>query len=73
MNHTGPDGKGPRTGRKLGKCKDKDDADPANLGTGMGKKRRSGGGSGKGQRLKSSKLFNNQTSTDNEDCNSNKE
>jgi len=54
MNGTGPDGKGPKTGRGLGKCKDGSSNEESNkLGKGLGKRRRSGGGTGKGRRLKS--------------------
>lgn len=54
MNGTGPDGKGPGTGRRLGKCSkaDKDEASE-HLGQGMGKRRKAGGGEGQGKRLKS--------------------
>jgi len=53
LNGTGPDGKGPKTGRKLGKCSTTtDDEKLHKLGKGMGKKRRAGGGKGKGKRLK---------------------
>ena len=55
MNHTGPEGKGPRTGRSLGRCsKPADtalDSEEYPLGKGMGLKRKSGGGKGKGRRL----------------------
>lgn len=53
MNGTGPDGKGSKTGRGLGKCK-KSTAEEINekLGKGMGKRRKSGSGEGKGKRLK---------------------
>ncbi len=57
LDHKGPDGKGPKTGRGLGKCRKDDDAQLGELGKGRGQKRHSGGGEGKGQRLKSSKLF----------------
>ena len=52
MNGTGPDGKGPKTGRGLGRCK-KSSPDDINekLGKGMGTRRKSGGGKGKGKRL----------------------
>jgi hypothetical protein len=52
INGTGPDGKGPKTGRGLGPCKKnlKED-DIAKLGKGLGKRRKSGGGIGKGKRL----------------------
>lgn len=57
MNHTGPEGEGPRTGRKLGHCKKVNTETPADrefeLGKGMGLKRKSGGGQGKGRRLQS--------------------
>jgi hypothetical protein len=56
MNHTGPEGKGPRTGRKLGKCRKPNDvpfdSEEYQLGKGMGLKRKSGGGIGNGRRLK---------------------
>ncbi len=55
MNHTGPEGKGPRTGRGLGSCRKPDNAMPDSnqyqLGKGMGLKCKSGGGRGKGRRL----------------------
>jgi len=55
MNHTGPEGKGPRTGRSLGRCRKPADTTPESdenqLGKGMGLKRKSGGGKGKGRRL----------------------
>ncbi|MGQ1891474.1 DUF5320 domain-containing protein [Thermophagus sp. OGC60D27] len=54
MDHTGPEGEGPRTGRKLGRCsKDNKDASTGKLGKGMGKKRKEGCGQGKGKRLQS--------------------
>lgn len=54
MDHTGPEGKGPRTGRKLGKCaKESNDTAAGKLGVGMGKKRKDGCGEGKGKRLRS--------------------
>ena len=56
MNHTGPEGKGPRTGRSLGSCRKPSDAthdlEEYPLGKGMGLKRKSGGGKGKGRRLR---------------------
>lgn len=55
MNHTGPEGKSPRTGRKLGICSKPPESTPDSkeyqLGKGMGLKRKSGGGKGKGRRL----------------------
>lgn len=59
LNHTGPEGKGSKTGRKLGNCTKGDNEPISELGKGMGKKRKSGGGTGQGKRLKSSKIFNN--------------
>ena len=57
MDHTGPEGKGPRTGRRLGRCKKKPAEEPVSspheLGKGMGMRRRSGGGKGMGRRMKS--------------------
>ena len=52
INGTGPEGKGPNTGRGLGLCKKAlKDEDIAKLGKGLGKRRKSGGGIGKGKRL----------------------
>lgn len=57
LNGTGPEGKGPRTGRKLGQCDDSPDEEKLkSLGKGLGKKRRSGGGKGRGKRLQSGKI-----------------
>jgi hypothetical protein len=54
MNSTGPEGKGPKTGRGLGKCKKNSSEGEINkLGKGLGKRRKSGGGVGKGKRLQS--------------------
>jgi hypothetical protein len=54
MNGTGPEGKGPKSGRGLGLCKkDLKDEEIARLGKGQGKRRKSGGGTGKGKRLHS--------------------
>jgi len=53
LNGTGPEGKGSKTGRGLGKCKDLPEEElREKLGKGMGKRRKSGGGEGKGKRLK---------------------
>ncbi len=57
MNGTGPEGKGPKTGRKLGKCStDSSKEDAKKLGKGLGMRRKSGGGTGKGKRLKSGSI-----------------
>ena len=54
LNGTGPEGKGRKSGRKLGKCSTATDEEKLQqLGTGMGEKRKSGGGTGQGKRLKS--------------------
>lgn len=54
LNGTGPEGKGPRTGRKLGYGKDpKDENLLEKLGRGLGLRRKSGGGPGRGRRYKS--------------------
>ena len=71
LDHKGPEGKGSGTGRKLGKCKPSESTDSKEFGKGMGLKRKSGGGEGKGQRLKSSKLFEKQKNIENEDCTTN--
>ena len=53
MNGTGPEGKGPDTGRGLGKCKKVPQEELLQkLGKGMSKRRKSGGGEGRGKRLK---------------------
>jgi len=54
MNGSGPEGKGPKTGRGLGNCKKKSSKEEINkLGKGLGMRRKSGGGTGKGKRLRS--------------------
>jgi hypothetical protein len=40
MNGSGPDGKGPKTGRGLGNCSKKSSVDITKLGIGQGKRRR---------------------------------
>lgn len=57
LNHKGPEGKGPKTGRGLGKCRDRENGEIEELGKGLGLRRQSGGGEGKKRRLKSSKIF----------------
>ena len=52
MHGTGPEGKGAKTGRGLGKCKKASPDNNEKLGTGMGKRRKAGGGEGRGKRLK---------------------
>lgn len=53
LNGTGPEGKGPKTGRGLGECEKKSFKELLQkLGKGMGKRRKSGGGKGQGKRLK---------------------
>jgi len=53
INGTGPEGKGPKTGRRLGLCKNGSSSEQNELGRGLGMRRKSGGGTGKGRRLKS--------------------
>ncbi|MBK8881604.1 MAG: DUF5320 domain-containing protein [Bacteroidales bacterium] len=54
MDGTGPEGKGPKTGRGVGRCKDNtSETERTKLGIGLGKRHKSGGGPGKGKRLKS--------------------
>lgn len=54
INETGPGGKGPKTGRGLGKCKNVSlEEEMIKLGKGRGMRHKSGGGIGKGKRLKS--------------------
>jgi hypothetical protein len=61
LNGTGPEGKGPKSGRKLGQCQKTvtENGETGELGKGMGKRRRSQdkGTEGKGLRIKSF-LFN---------------
>ncbi|MBN2637173.1 MAG: DUF5320 domain-containing protein [Prolixibacteraceae bacterium] len=53
LNETGPEGKGPKTGRGLGKCKKNTFEELLQkLGRGIGKRRKSGGGQGQKKRLK---------------------
>jgi hypothetical protein len=54
LNHSGPEEKGIKTGRKLGNCH-KTEAElisAGELGKGLGKRRHSGSGVGKQKRLK---------------------
>jgi hypothetical protein len=54
MNMTGPEGKGPKTGRALGKCRKNSFGELlSRLGKGLGKRRQTGGGTGKGKRARS--------------------
>lgn len=54
LDGKGPEGKGPKTGRKLGECDELTDSEHLQkLGKGMGKSRKSGCGEGKGKRLRS--------------------
>ena len=73
LNHKGPDGKGPKTGRGLGKCQKGKEPNLEELGKGLGQKRHSGGGEGKGRRLKSSKIFDKHKGDRDENCSTNKE
>lgn len=51
MNGKGPDGKGPGTGRGLGRCKKNSPEElQSKLGIGQGKRRRSGDGTDAGKR-----------------------
>jgi hypothetical protein len=54
LNHKGPEEAGPKTGRRLGECrkKENDKDSVGEVGKGMGKRRHSGGGVGKGKRIK---------------------
>ncbi|HNZ71607.1 MAG TPA: DUF5320 family protein [Prolixibacteraceae bacterium] len=53
LNGTGPEMKGEKTGRGMGKCREVGtDEAREKLGTGMGLRRHSGGGQGQGKRLK---------------------
>ncbi len=54
LDHSGPEGEGPRTGRNLGRCGKKDEnSSTGRLGVGMGKRRKADGcGEGKGKRLR---------------------
>lgn len=54
MNGRGPDGKGPKTGRGLGNCKQNPSEEMlSKLGIGQGKRRRADERSGEANRLKS--------------------
>ncbi|MCT4601926.1 MAG: DUF5320 family protein [Marinifilum sp.] len=56
LDKSGPEGKGRKTGRKLGTCNEVSNQTLLeNLGKGMGLKRQNGGGIGKKKRLKSGK------------------
>ncbi|HHT23511.1 MAG TPA: DUF5320 family protein [Bacteroidales bacterium] len=57
LNHTGPEGKGSKTGRKLGKCKknEKEMENLGELGKGQGKHYHEPDAIGKGKRLQYNK------------------
>ena len=58
LDHTGPENKGSKTGRKLGKCKNNENSE-FELGVGMGARRNASDNcEGKGKRIKSGKMFN---------------
>lgn len=52
LDGTGPEKKGKRTGRGLGKCQETSNEDKLRkLGKGMGQRRKKGGGQGKAKKL----------------------
>lgn len=54
MDGTGPEKKGPLTGRGMGRCRKVSAGEAVEkLGTGIGLRRNTGGGKGKGKRLRS--------------------
>jgi hypothetical protein len=57
LDHKGPTGKGPKTGRKLGSChkNGSEQQEVGELGKGQGLRHHSGGGTGKGKRNQSNK------------------
>ena len=56
LDGTGPESKGTRTGRQLGKCSNLTEEEKLKkLGKGMGKRRKEGGGDGKGKRTQGGK------------------
>jgi hypothetical protein len=71
MNHTDPEGKGPRTGRGLGLCRkpsvSSSDSGEYQLVKGMGLKRKAAGGHGKGRRLQTETENNNKQNYENSD------
>ena len=57
LDGTGPEGKGSRSGRKLGKCENLPEEEKLKkMGKGLGKRRKTGGGQGKGNRSNSGKV-----------------
>lgn len=52
LNGTGPLGKGPKTGRAIGRCENSDENFMSKLGKGLGLKKKDGCGKGMGKRLK---------------------
>lgn len=53
LDHSGPEGKGSKTGRKLGRCAKGEEEAKGKLGEGMAKRREKDCGEGKGKRLRS--------------------
>jgi hypothetical protein len=60
LNHTGPEGEGAKTGRKLGKCAktEIEKTKTGELGKGLRKRHHSGDGEGEGKRLKYNQPLN---------------
>lgn len=60
LNHKGPEGQGPKTGRKLGKCKKTDDElkQIGEIETGQRKRHHSKNFCGKGKRMRYFKTIN---------------
>jgi hypothetical protein len=54
LNHTGPESKGSKTGRKLGKCKktEAEQIELGSLGKGFGLRKNSGGGKRQSKKIK---------------------
>jgi len=57
LDHTGPKGKGQKTGRKLGQChkNEEEQKETGEMGKGQGLRHHSGGGQGNGKRLQYNK------------------
>jgi hypothetical protein len=62
LNHTGPEGQGSKSGRKLGLCHKTETEllESGVPGIGQAKRMNSGGGAAKGKRLKYTQTKNNQ-------------
>ena len=67
LDGTGPDGKGRKGGRGLGRCKEMPEQGGVELGRGQGLRRNAGGGFGEGHRYRGGKGAQQSSGTEGDD------